>query len=327
MSRCFARWLQRRWYGGKPPLLLRPLSYLYGHIIRVRRQRTRPAVLALPVIIVGNISVGGTGKTPLVIWLVEQLRAWGLRPGVIARGYGGRAPMFPLRVDASSDPAHCGDEALLIALRTGVPVAVAPDRVAAAQLLIDDADIDVLVSDDGLQHHRLPRRVEFCVVDGRRGLGNAALLPAGPLRETARRLAEVDRVIVNGEGFDAGVDVVSMELIAETPRRLVDSAMRELFEFRIGAVHAVAGIGDPERFFHRLEEAGISIRRHAFPDHHRFMPRDLCFDDALPVLMTEKDAVKCRRFAQPHWWYLPVSAVLSRADAERMRESCKPLLP
>lgn len=321
-------WLQRRWYApSSPPLLLRPLALLYGRVAESRRLRleAQRAPLAVPVIVVGNISVGGTGKTPFVIWLAEQLRAWGWRPGVISRGYGGRAPRYPLRVRDDSDPAVVGDEPLLIALRTGVPVAVDPDRVAAARMLIASGEVDVLIADDGLQHYRLPRQLEFCVVDGARGLGNGALMPAGPLREAPSRLRRVDLVIVNGAGFDGGAGSVRFDLQAGDLRNLLDHSQRSLKDFAGQDVHAVAGIGNPERFFASLESAGARVRRHAFGDHHRYRPEDLAFGDRLPVLMTEKDAVKCRAFAAPAWWMLPVTAQLSPAGEARVRESCSVL--
>ncbi|WP_299687852.1 tetraacyldisaccharide 4'-kinase [Hydrocarboniphaga sp.] len=321
-------WLQRRWYSQQSaPLLLTPLSRLYGAITDARRHRLESArvPLALPVIVVGNISLGGTGKTPFVIWLVEHLRDWGWRPGVISRGYGGRAPQYPFRVEAGSDPALVGDEPLLIALRTGVPVVVDPDRVAAARLLIASGEVDVLIADDGLQHYRLPRQLEFCVVDGARGVGNGALLPAGPLREPPSRLSNVDLVVVNGAGFDGGPESVRFDLRTGRLRSLVSGEPRTLADFAGSAVHAIAGIGNPLRFFASLESAGLRVHRHAFDDHHRYRPQDLAFGDGLPVLMTEKDAVKCHAFAQGHWWALPVSAELSPADEKRVRESCSVL--
>lgn len=322
-------WLQRRWYSHTqaPPLLLRPLAALYGRIAESRRRKLEASrkPLAVPVIIVGNISVGGTGKTPFVIWLVEHLRESGWRPGVISRGYGGHAEQYPLRVTAETDAASCGDEPLLIALRTGAPLAVDPDRVAAAQSLIDSGEVDVLIADDGLQHYRLPRQLEFCVVDGARGLGNGALMPAGPLRELPSRLHGVDLVVVNGAGFDGGRDSVRFDLQADRLRNLADGSQRSLADFAGQTVHAIAGIGNPERFFASLESAGLKLQRHAFADHHRYRREDLAFGDDLPVLMTEKDAVKCRAVAQPDWWMLPVSAVLSPADAARVRESCAAL--
>jgi tetraacyldisaccharide 4'-kinase len=317
-------WLQRRWYSQQPPpLLLRPLAALYGRVAESRRHRLQAAqsALALPVIVVGNITIGGTGKTPFVIWLVEQLRESGWRPGVISRGYGGRAPHYPFRVQRDTDAEISGDEPLLIALRTGVPVVIDPDRVAAAQMLIASGEVDVLIADDGLQHYRLPRQIEFCVVDGARGLGNGALIPAGPLRELPARLHDVDLVIVNGAGFDGAPASVRFDLQADALRNLLDGSQQALADFAGREVHAVAGIGNPERFFSTLESAGLRVHRHAFGDHHRYRREELDFGDALPLLMTEKDAVKCRAFAQTHWWALPVSARLSPADTERVRES------
>ncbi|WP_428312204.1 tetraacyldisaccharide 4'-kinase [Hydrocarboniphaga sp.] len=322
-------WLQRRWYSQTqaPPLPLRPLAALYGHVAQSRRHKLEASrqPLALPVIIVGNISVGGTGKTPFVIWLVARLREWGFRPGVISRGYGGNAAQYPLRVTTDTDAALCGDEPLLIALRSGAPLAVDPDRVVAAQSLIASGEVDVLIADDGLQHYRLPRQLEFCVVDGARGLGNGALLPAGPLRELPSRLREVDWVIVNGAGFDGGAHSARFDLQADQPRNLLDASQCVLADFAGKTVHAIAGIGNPERFFASLESAGLKVRRHAFADHHRYRREELAFSDGLPLLMTEKDAVKCRHFAEKNWWALPVSAVLSPADEARVRESCAAL--
>ena len=325
-------WLQQRWYarGTPPPLVLRPLAVLYGAISRARRRRlvAAQASLPVPVVIIGNISVGGTGKTPFAIHLIGLLRDLGFKPGLISRGYGGRAAQYPLRVFPYTDPALCGDEPLLIAQRTGVPVAVAPDRVAAARLLIEMDGVDVLVSDDGLQHYRLPRQREFCIVDGARGLGNGALLPAGPLREAPSRLLEVDHVVVNGAGFDAAPNALRFDLrlgdavsVADPQRR------RPLATFAGSAVHAVAGIGHPQRFFTSLEAAGLQLLPHPFGDHHPYCAADLSFDEVLPVLMTEKDAVKCRRFAGSDHWYVPVDAVMSSADEQRVRESLLALKP
>lgn len=318
-------WLERRWYSSEPPpLLLQALARLYGCI--VERRRTRLSAVAprldAPVIVVGNISVGGTGKTPLVIWLVEQLRRLGRRPGVISRGYGGRAPQYPFRVRADTDPAQAGDEPVLIAWRTGVPVMVDPDRVRAAQTLLASGEVDVLVSDDGLQHYRLRRDFEFCVVDGRRGLGNGALLPAGPLRESPARLAEIDCLVVNGGGFRcAGVPAAAMQLVATTVQPLCPGDPRSLESFAGQEIHAVAGIGNPSRFFDLLRSVGMRVIEHALPDHHAHASRDIVFDDMRPVLMTEKDAVKCRAFAAPQHWVVPVTAQFEPEAEARMQQS------
>ncbi|MFA5939904.1 MAG: tetraacyldisaccharide 4'-kinase [Sinimarinibacterium sp.] len=318
-------WLETRWYASvPPPILLRGLSRLYRLVAERRRMRLSQAAtpLPVPVIVVGNISVGGTGKTPFVIWLVEHLREWGFRPGVVSRGYGGRAPAYPFRVTADSDPSCSGDEPLLIARRGACPVMVDPDRSAAAHALLARGDVDLIVADDGLQHYRLARDLEICVIDGARGLGNGALLPAGPLREPSARLHEVGLVVVNGAGWDdATLRPLRMHLAADRVWPLAGGAQRTLQSFAGQAVHAVAGIGNPSRFFDSLRAAGIVVREHAFADHHRYSAADLAFGDELPLLMTEKDAMKCMSFARPHWWAVAVSAQLSPPDAARVQES------
>jgi tetraacyldisaccharide 4'-kinase len=307
-------WLTRRWYTSTPaPWILRPLSLLFGFIAGLRRRgqqaRAREHRLPVPVIVVGNIAVGGTGKTPFVIWLVEQLRAWGWRPGVISRGYGGSARTWPQVVTAASDPALVGDEPVLIATRAGCPVVVAPDRLAAARQLLAGGGVDIVVSDDGLQHYRLWRDLEIVVVDASRGLGNGQLLPAGPLREPAARLGEVGLVVANGTGWVApGGRQLTMRLTAQQARALNGTATLPIAGFAGQSVHAVAGIGNPARFFSMLSQQGIRLVMHPFPDHHPFTRADLDFGDDLPVLMTEKDAVKCRSFAGDHHWVVPVEA-------------------
>lgn len=308
----FGRWLQQRWYRPQPPpLALRPLAALYGLIADHRRRQQEGArgKLPLPLIVVGNISLGGTGKTPLVLWLLGQLRALGYRPGVISRGYGGRAPAYPYAVGPQADPALAGDEPVLIAARSGVPVVVAPDRLAAARYLIDRGEVDVLVADDGLQHYRLPRNLEICVVDGARGLGNGWRLPAGPLRESAQRLDQVALVVANGGGFHAPhTPTITMHLVADSVAPLAGGTAFPLDQLRGRRVHAIAGIGHPQRFFDLLTAHGLDPLGHAFADHHRFTRADLAFGDGLPLLMTEKDAVKCRPFAQAHHHVVPVTA-------------------
>lgn len=324
-------WLERRWYSSEPsPRLLRPLAAIYGSVAVARRQRlTREARrLACPVIVVGNISLGGTGKTPFVIWLVERLRAWGYRPGVIARGYGGRGSRYPLAVSGDSDPEEAGDEPVLIAWRTGVPVMVDPDRVRAAQALIDAGEVDILVADDGLQHYRLQRELEICVVDGRRGLGNGALLPAGPLREAASRLDEVNLVVANGGGFRAPrTPTLDMRLVTDSVVALRSAKPIDLGRFVGRRVHAVAGIGHPSRFFDMLTARGIEVISHPFPDHHAYTAGDVSFDDELPVLMTEKDAVKCRAFAGLQHHAVPVSASIDAVGESLVQQSLSRLRP
>jgi tetraacyldisaccharide 4'-kinase len=332
--------LQALWYGRvRPPWPLRMLAAIFGAAVRLRMALYRRGWLATqplpcPVIVVGNLTVGGSGKTPLVVWLCEQLSAAGWRPGVILRGYGGSAAASAaaLRVEPHSDPAVVGDEALLLRARTGVPVAVCRDRVRAARLLLD-AGVDVLVADDGLQHLRLPRCFEIVVVDAERGFGNGYLLPAGPLREPAARLARVDALVAHGVPPaplavppGAGAGYYTMQLRGAWLRPL-DQAGRgadagtglavEAFAGR--RVHAIAGIGNPQRFFARLRDAGLELIEHPFPDHAHFRPEQLEFADGLPVLMTEKDAVKCRAFGGADRWYLPVAAGFSDADAHALR--------
>ncbi len=305
--------LQRRWYEDRPPpWWTLPLAALYGGVAGLRRTLYRcnwlgVHKLSVPVIVVGNVSVGGAGKTPLTIALVEALRARGFRPGVVSRGYAGTAQK-PLLLDARPDPVVVGDEPALIRLRTGVPVAVGADRPAAARLLPGQG-VDVIVADDGLQHHALARDVEICVVDGGRRFGNQRMLPAGPLREPLARLREVDFVVCNGGDPQAGE--IPMRLEPGAAVLLADpSCKKPLADFAGIRAHAVAGIGNPRRFFAALRESGIEVVEHPFPDHHRYTQRDLEFSDGLAVLMTEKDAVKCRGFAKADWWAIPVSAAL-----------------
>ena len=305
------------------------LSHVFGwgvrarHALYARDYLTRQR-LERPVIVVGNLSVGGSGKTPLVVWLVEQLRLAGSRPGVVLRGYGGSAARGrePTRVRADSPAAVVGDEALLLLARTGAPVAVCADRVRAARLLLAEG-IDVIVADDGLQHLRLARDCEIVVIDGERGLGNGYLLPAGPLREPATRLASVDAIVINGEGYCGGITMplapIPMRLCGDRLQALDGNAAPVLLASLAGRrVHAVAGIGHPQRFFAQLRAAGLEPIEHAFPDHHGFRTGELSFGDALPVLMTEKDAVKCRGLGVPNGWYLPVSAEFAAAEAARL---------
>lgn len=306
--------LQAGWYGkGRLPWWSYPLSGLYGAVVAIRRALYRAGVLravrlSRPVIVVGNITVGGTGKTPLTLALVEALRARGYRPGVVSRGYGGtrREPML---LDEAPNPSEVGDEPCLLRL-SGVPVAIGRDRPAAAQLLVDHG-CDVLIADDGLQHYRLARDVEICVIDGERRFGNALLLPAGPMREPPRRLEAVDFRVCNGGDPQAGE--VMMMLRGGSVRALVDGHEEAIARFSGTRVHAVAAIGHPHRFFASLEAQGIEVIAHSFDDHHAFVPADLAFGDDLPVLMTEKDAVKCRAFVKAEWWSVPVKAELPAA--------------
>lgn len=307
-------------------LLLLPLSGLFALFSGLRRQAYRLGVFkvqrfSVPVIVVGNISVGGTGKTPLVIWLVEHLKAQGLKPGVVARGYGGKASKWPQQVRPDSDPLMVGDEPVLIASRTQRPVCVAPDRPAAVQALLDHTDCDVVVSDDGLQHYALGRDLEIAVIDPQRRFGNGLLLPAGPLREGRRRLKQVDLQITQGVG-SRGEYRFELAHAMLLPVSGVGGG-RPLSDLKGQRVHALAGIGEPRRFFDLLRRAGLLVIEHPFPDHHPYRAQDLAFSDELPLLMTEKDAVKCRPYARSNHWALQVEAVPDQAFAERLDKRLK----
>jgi tetraacyldisaccharide 4'-kinase len=322
--------LERLWYGDSAGVpLLAPLAWLYGALTGARRRAyaaglLRQRRLTRPVIVVGNLTVGGTGKTPLAIYLARMLSAGGLRVGVVSRGYGRRGAA-PRDVHPDSDWRDVGDEPVIIARRTGCATLVAPDRVAAARTLIARG-ADLIVADDGLQHLALGRDCSIAVIDGGRGFGNARLLPQGPLREPLAALGEADIVVVNGEpehGSLAGrlpAGTLSMRLAAQPAERVDGRGPPcELASFSGRRVHAVAGIGNPQRFFRDLESRGIEVLAHAFPDHHPFTARELAFGDELPILMTEKDAVKCTPFANARLWYVPVSATFSDGDAQALR--------
>lgn len=296
-----------------------PLALIFKWIIRKRRkyiERKRKNI-DIPIVVVGNITVGGTGKTPLIISLVKALQEKGYRVGVVSRGYGGTSPIYPLQVTGDSDPRRCGDEPLLIARSCGCPVIVDPNRLRAARLMEETTDCDLILSDDGLQHYRLPRTMEIVVVDGERMLGNGWCLPAGPLREPATRLAEVDFVIVNG-----GEPVLNhprqyrMELEPLAFRNLGTGEIREPRRPPNGlSVHGVAGIGNPARFARTLASLGMTVRLHPFPDHHDFSSSDLSFDDDRPVVVTAKDAVKLAAIREnkalsQNIWVLDVAARL-----------------
>ena len=305
--------IDRIWYGGKPaPIWMRLLVPIY-RMLRSADQFAwrvglrKPTRLAVPVIVVGNITAGGTGKTPLVLALIEALGQRGWKPGVVSRGYGGSATA-PMLLDENPDPAIVGDEPSLIRLRTGIPVAVGRNRVEAARLLLD-ADVDVILADDGLQNPSVARDIEICVIDGQRRFGNGMLLPAGPLRESTARLKQVDFVVCNGG--ESRHDEIPMQLRGDKALPLdANGKSRLLTEFAGSRVHAVAAIGNPQRFFSSLRHHGIDIIEHTFSDHHALSGEDLAFGDDLPILMTEKDAVKCARFTDLRLWKVPVSANL-----------------
>ncbi|MEY2854174.1 MAG: hypothetical protein RL030_1306 [Pseudomonadota bacterium] len=331
-----AQWLQRAWYERRAPLLLRPLSWLYRGVVAVRAGFYRRGWCAsdhpgVPVVVVGNITVGGTGKTPVVLWLVARLRERGVAVGIASRGYGG-SERGPRLVDAPARAAEVGDEALMLARASGAPVCVARRRAAAARELVRQG-CELVLCDDGLQHLALRRDLEVVVVDARRGLGNGALLPAGPLREPARRLESVDLLLLNGEGPARGLPAAAraramgFQLFLGEAQALADGARRPLADFSSDPVHAVAGIGDPQRFFAALRVAGLKLVEHAFPDHHPFVRSDFDFGDARPVLMTQKDAVKCEAFADDRLWCVPAGAGFAADDAARIVERIVQLLP
>ena len=304
-------WWEKGWYQQHPfTLLFWPLSLLYRLVAVIRRfgyQRGwfQSFAVEKPVVIVGNISVGGTGKTPFTLWLCKFLAEQGFTPGIVSRGYGARITA-PLRVTSSHQACDVGDEPLLLARKSKCPVVVCPDRVAAACYLLQSTDCDIVISDDGLQHYRLQRDLELVLIDGQRGLGNQQLLPAGPLREPVTRLQQVDAVIVNSGDFALAKH--KMWLKAVTPQALDGVSP---WPEQAQAVTLVAAIGNPQRFVDTVKSVGIEIKATAFfRDHFAFDEHSLA-DIEGPVLMTEKDAVKCRAFAKPNWYYLPVEADLS----------------
>jgi len=307
------------WYGDTPPsLLLKSLAPVYSAASRLDKWwKTRHKCTDLNstcIIVVGNITAGGSGKTPLVIRLCRILGQAGLAPGVISRGYGRQNRGLRL-VSSASSPDDVGDEPILIARRAGVPVIVAADRCEAVRALLRQK-ANVIISDDGLQHHRLPRSLEICVIDGSRGFGNGKLLPAGPLREPLARLSSVDHIIINGksESLPAGLDSHRMTLVAGLLRSLDDGQGWRPAQFKGCSVNAVAGIGNPGRFFRLLEQSGIKVIEHAFPDHHAFTENDFAhMNKDYPILMTEKDAVKCAGLGLKNAWFLSVDAVLPSA--------------
>jgi tetraacyldisaccharide 4'-kinase len=277
------------------------------------------------VVVVGNLTVGGTGKTPLVAWLSSHLAACGMRVAIVSRGYGGRARGVT-RVTVHSRASEVGDEPLLLARRAAATVFIGRDRVAAAQEAVRDG-ADIVVCDDGLQHLALVRQCEIVVIDGQRGFGNGSVLPRGPLRESPRRLRRVNAVVVNGAitapdftlpRFVTGTHFVMQMRPGDARPVAGNGALRSLSSFRGAGVHAVAAIGNPQRFFDMLRAAGLTVYEHAMPDHHAFKSGDLNFGDSLPVLMTEKDAVKCAPFADERCWYVPVTAEFAEDEAVKL---------
>lgn len=316
-----SEWLQKQWaHYSLWHVLLLPLSALFWLLSFIRRSLYQSGVfkvkrLPVPVIVIGNINIGGTGKTPLVIWLAEQLKSAGFKPGIISRGYGGHVHRTR-EVLPEDDPTERGDEPVLIAKRTRCPVFVNADRVEAGlALLAAHPQCDVIISDDGLQHYRLHRDVEIAVVDGAKGFGNQSLLPAGPLREGLNRLQQVDALVINGgQSFNSGklpAARFEMQLKSSDFFNLLEpNQYCKASAFSGKQIVAIAGIGNPQRFFQQLQYLGLSFQQHAFQDHYAFTASDFKDINADILLMTEKDAVKCISFAKPSFWVLPVSAVV-----------------
>ena|SRR3990167_8447260 len=305
-------WLAQQWYrpAGWFSYCMSPLSGLYKIAVTARASAYQHGFkqtvhFPVPVIVVGGMTVGGTGKTPMVAWLARWLQEEGGQPGLVSRGYGGQAHSWPQPVFAESDPQWVGDESVMLVQQTRCPMVVGPDRVAAVERLLTDFSCDVVISDDGLQHHALGRDIEIVVMDGERRLGNGYCLPAGPLRESRARLRTVDFVMVNGESKENEYAIRytfhDIRHVKDPQKNLEISALHDK------TVHAVAGIGHPERFFQQLRAHRLSIIAHAFPDHYVYRPQDLDFGREALVLMTEKDAVKCRSFADERHWYLPIT--------------------
>lgn len=305
------RSLDTYWYSKNPvALALWPLSLLFRLLVWSRQLGYKTGLFksykaSKPVIVIGNISVGGTGKTPLIIDLCQLLASWGYKPGVISRGYGGTGP-WPHQLDSDSDANHSGDEPVQIYNRTEVAVVVGPDRVADVELLLANNQVDIVLSDDGLQHYRLQRELELVVIDQQRKFGNGFMLPAGPLREPVSRLKANSWCIYNG-----GADEYSFTIVPTAIKQLSSTALATIDDFKSDTVHAVAGIGNPLRFFTMLREQGLTVIEHAFPDHYQFNEDDLEFGDNLPVLMTEKDSVKCKKFSNKKLWYVAIDIQLS----------------
>lgn len=329
--------LEHAWYKQRAWLkVLRPLSALFVALAKRRRRQYVSGNKVIwqspvPLVVVGNISVGGTGKSPLVIWLVNWLREQGYKPGVISRGYGANPASFPFSVTSATLPAEGGDEPVMIARRTSAPLVIDPDRPAAARYLLQEFDCDIIISDDGMQHYALGRDIEIAVVDGQRGFANERCLPEGPLREPVERLASVDFIVMNGKAEHVlNYPFAEMHLVAGDIQPVdIHSEQEGLapVQFARGhaKVHGVAAIGNPERFFIALEQFGMKVKRHAFSDHHAYEVGDFSFTGGESIIMTEKDAVKCAHIPLKDAWYMPVDAQLDTEFADKLAEHLKAL--
>lgn len=315
-----ARLIERNWYRSWVyNIWLLPLWPLVAMVVYHKRRRflrQLPEADKVPVVVVGNITVGGTGKTPLITWLVDEARALGLKPGIVSRGYGSQADHYPLILTDTTSAAEGGDEPVMLYQRLGCPVVVDPQRSRAVDEL--SGRVDIIFSDDGLQHYGMARAAELVVVDAKRKFGNGWLLPVGPLREPVTRLATVDKVLLNGEDFTVEPAAIKNALTAEVvpSERLAGMT-----------VHAVSGIGNPQRFYDTLKALGATVVEHAFPDHHDFSEADFDFarDAEQIVVMTEKDWIKCRAFARSDWWVVTVKAVLNKDVQDELQRLLKTL--
>lgn len=296
--------------------LLLPLSWVFGFIVATRRWLYRKGLFktqkfTVPVIVVGNITVGGTGKTPFVIWLANFLQEHGFKPGIVSRGYGGKEHSRPYWIRSQSTAVEAGDEAILLAQKTNCPVVVSANRAAAVKAIMNNTHCNIVITDDGLQHYAMSRDLEIVMIDSMRQFGNKRLLPAGPLREKLSRLKSADFVVTNYSVRGAAhheVSQYSMHLILSHLISLKSLEEIEVAKFNSKRVHAVAGIGNPYQFFAALKQLGFDVIEHMFPDHYLYQAHDLEFGDDLPVVMTEKDAVKCMSFASDRFWYVNVIA-------------------
>ncbi len=310
------------WYGKHPlSIMLAPLGWCYQLLMTLRHLLYQSGILPtqrldVPVIVVGNIVAGGTGKTPLVIWLAAYLKEKGYQPGIVSRGYKSKVKQWPQQVRIDSNPELVGDEPVLLARRTNCPVAIAPNRYIAAEALIEHEQVDIIVCDDGLQHYALERDIEIAVIDGVRRHGNRRCLPAGPLREPVSRLKSVDMVVCNSGAVRGEFE---MEYMPQQLCSVMDENRRcDVEQFRNQSIHAIAGVGNPAKFFSYLRGKGIRTIEHEFPDHYHFTAKDICFDDGFSVVMTEKDAVKCTEFASAEHWFLPIDVKMTNAFEHRL---------
>jgi len=320
--------IEQRWYSDAPvPWYLKCLEPVYRVLSAVDRRRKRAASwrAPVPVIVVGNITVGGTGKTPMVSWLVELLREAGYKPGIVSRGYKAKPPSFPWLVSTRDEPGVAGDEPLMLARRCQCPLVIDPDRSRAARLLLEKTDCDLIISDDGLQHLSLARDIELVILDGARGIGNGRCLPAGPLREPAERLRSVDFVISNGEPRCTLPRTDFIMTLAPQRFHTLAGEQLALSHFEGQTVDAVAGIGNPQRFFDTLSHLDISVNGHAFADHHTYERQELLFSPQKPLLTTEKDAVKWQSLDLPDAAWLEIRAVLPDPFAQALLAKLKEL--